>query len=60
MIQLIGKFLIRSLFEGEGTKNEKIRSLLICFLNLLIIAGCSNKQSKMFNTLAFTLTQQKR
>lgn len=39
---------------------KKIISLLICFLNLLIIAGCSNTESKMFDTLAFPLTEQQK
>ena len=34
---------------------KKIISLLIWFLNLLIIAGCSNTDPKMFDTLAFLL-----
>lgn len=39
---------------------KKIISLLICFLNLLIIAGCSNTESKMFDTLAFPFTEQQK
>lgn len=39
---------------------KKIISLLICFLNLLIMVGCSGKEPQMFDTLAFPLnTQQK-
>lgn len=39
---------------------KKIISLLICFLNLLIIAGCSYKEPKIFDTLAFPLNEQQK
>lgn len=39
---------------------KKIISLLICFLNLLIIAGCSSTEPRMFDTLAFPFTEQQK
>ncbi len=39
---------------------KKIISLLICFLNLPIIAGCSSTEPKMFDTLAFPFTEQQK
>lgn len=46
--------------KDRERKMKKIISLLICFLNLLIVSGCSNKQSKMFDTLAFPLSEQQK
>ena len=39
---------------------KKITSLLICFLNLLIIVGCSTTEPKVFDTLAFPLSEQQK